>query len=201
MNNNVKNIINGITAMAIMEAKMVKAINYRIPQAENIRSWTSFDEDTRVVAHSRTAGTPDINISGIHKDIHWKFDFLGHIIELKTIESGKIVLALDDVKAKEYFWSAEDGYFTSRSTKYEYKRWELYLIDQIYRAIFDITKKATKKYSLPKPMTYGEYKIVAVDAEIWCIMNDKAVGRIVNEWFGECIIDSSFPTEIGNMLK
>lgn len=201
MNNNIKNIINGITSTAIMEAKMVKAIAYRIPQAENIRTWNSFDEDTRVIVPSRTVGIPDIKVSGIHKDIHWEFDFLGHKCELHTVESGKIILALDDEKAKEYFWSATDAAFTSRSTKEQYKRWELYIIDQIYRAIFDITKKANKKYSLPKQMSYGEYKIVAVNAEIWCVKGERTIGRIVNTWHGDPIIDNTFPTEIRQMLS
>jgi hypothetical protein len=201
MNNNIKNIINGITATAIMEAKMVKAIAYRIPQAENIRTWTSFDEDTRVIVPSRTVGIPDIKVSGIHKDIHWEFDFLGHKCELHSVESGKIILALDDVKAEEYFWSATNGDFTSRRLKDESNRWELYIINQIHRAIFDITKKATKKYTLAKEMRYGEYKIVAAGGEIWCVKGERTIGRIVNTWHGDPIIDNTFPTEIRQMLS
>jgi hypothetical protein len=201
MNNNIKNIINGITASAIMEAKMVKAIAYRIPQAENIRTWTSFDEDTRVIVPSRTVGIPDIKVSGIHKDIHWEFDFLGHKCELHSVESGKIILALDDVKAEEYFWSATNGDFTSRRLKDESNRWELYIINQIHRAIFDITKKATKKYTLAKEMRYGEYKIVAAGGEIWCVKGERTIGRIVNTWHGDPIIDNTFPVEIRQMLS
>lgn len=201
MNNNIKDIINGITATNFMEIKMVKAIAHRIPQAESIMSWTSFDEDTRVIVPSRTAEKPDIKVSGIHKDIHWKFDFLGHSVELHTVESGKIILALDDVKAEEYFWSTTDGDFTSRRLKDENRRWELYIINQIHRAIFDITKKATKKYTLTKPMTYGEYQVIAVNAEIWCVKGERTIGRIVNTWHGDPIVDSSFPAEIRRMLS
>lgn len=184
MKNIVMNLINNIKHDANQEAQVVKAIAKFIPQAELIRSWTSYD-----------------TVEGIEtKELHWSFNFLGHEIEMFTTHTGHMTVNISGEYAMGYWWETTTGHIAT-SRQRTLKKWETYLTDRILDVMISVSDTSSRKYALPQELHYGKYIVFAVNAEIIC--KNTITGkswRLFHTPFGGIGWDSEFPVEIKNII-
>lgn len=184
MKNIVINLIANIKSDANTEAKVVKAIGRFIPQAECIRSWSSYD-----------------TVEGIEtKELHWSFNFLGHKIEMFTTNKGHMTVNIGGEYAMGYWWEASTGHMAI-SRQREFKKWETYLTDKILDVMFHVSNTSSRKYALPQEIHCGKYTVFSVNAEIIC--KNTITGkswRLFHTPFGNIGWDSDFPAEIRNII-
>ena len=184
MKNIVMNLINNIKHDANQEAQVVKAIAKFIPQAELIRSWTSYD-----------------TVEGIEtKEIHWSFNFLGHEIEMFTTHNGHMTVNIGGEYVMGYWWETTTGHMTM-SCQRTLKKWETYISDKILDVMFTVSDTTSRKWALPQELHYGKYVVFSVNAEIICKNTTTGkVTRLFHTPFGGIGWDSEFPVEIKNII-
>ena len=179
------NIIDNITLDAKREAEVIRAISKFIPQAECIRSWTSYD-----------------SVEGIEtKEIHWGFNFLGHEIEIFTSNNGKLVVNADNKYMVSYWWAADNGRITTSSPK-PLNKWETYINEKMLEIFINVSDRRTPKWALSQSLTYGRYHCHAKGAEIICM--DETTGkttRLFHTPFGNMGWDVEFPFEIRKIVE
>lgn len=185
MKNTIMNLIANIKSDANTEAKVVKAIGKFIPEANWIRSWSSYD-----------------SVDGItSKELHWSFNFLGHDIEMFTTNSGKMIVNISGEYAMGYWWETSTGHMaTSRQRKLE--KWERHLTDKILEMIIYVSDTSSKKYALPQELHCGKYVVFSVNAEIIC--KNEVTGktsRLFHTPFGNIGWDNDFPIEIKSIIN
>ena len=185
MKKNIINLIDNIRSDANKEVQVVKAIAKHIPQAECIRSWSSYDTVEDGIAT---------------KELHWRFNFLGHEIEIFTTHSGHMSVNIFGEYTIGYWWSTTDGHIvTCRQRTLE--KWETYISDKILDIMFEINDRRFGKWALPQELHYGKYVAFTVNAEIIC--KDRTTGkgwRLFHTPFGKIGSDTDFPVEIRNII-
>jgi hypothetical protein len=184
MKNIVMNLIANIKSDANTEAKVVKAISRFIPQAEHIRSWSSYD-----------------TVEGIEtKELHWSFNFLGHEIEMFTTNKGHMTVNIGGEYAMGYWWETSTGHIAT-SRQRTLKKWETWLTDRILDVMIAVSDTSSRKYALPQELHYGKYIVFTVNAEIICKNTTTGkVTRLFHTPFGNIGWDSEFPVEIKNII-
>lgn len=184
MKNIVMNLIANIKSDANTEAKVVKAIGRFIPQAELIRSWTSYD-----------------TVEGIEtKELHWSFNFLGHDIEMFTTHNGHMTVNISGEYTMGYWWETSTGHMAT-SCQRPLKKWETYLTDKILDVMFYVSDTSSRKYALPQELHYGKYVVFTVNAEIVCKNTISGTSwRLFHTPFGNIGWDSDFPAEIRSII-
>jgi hypothetical protein len=178
-------IIENIKRTSDKEAQVVKAIIKHIPQAECIRSWTSYDTVEKGIAT---------------KELHWRFNFLGHEIEMFTTHNGHMSVNISDEYTIGYWWSTENGYIAT-SHQRPLKKWETYISDKILDIMVSINDRSFGKWALPQELHYGKYVVFTVNAEIIC--KDTTTGkswRLFHTPFGKIGSDTDFPVEIRDII-
>lgn len=184
MKNMVMNLITNIKSDANKEAQVVKAIAKYIPQAECIKSWSSYD-----------------TVEGIEtKEIHWSFNFLGHEIEMFTTHNGHMTVNIGGEYAMGYWWETTTGHMATSSQR-TLKKWETWLTDRILDVMFTVSDTTSRKYALPQELHYGKYVVFTVNAEIVC--KNTITGkswRLFHTPFGNIGWDNEFPVEIKNII-
>lgn len=185
MKNTIMNLITNIKSDAYTEAKVLKAIGKFIPQAECIRSWSSYD-----------------TVEGIEtKELHWSFNFLGHPVEMFTTNSGKMIVNISGEYVMGYWWETSTGHMAI-SRQRELKKWETYLTDKVLDIMFSVSDTSSQKYALPQELHYGKYTVFTVNAEIICKSETTGkVTRLFHTPFGNIGWDNAFPTEIRSIIN
>lgn len=185
MKKNIINIIDNIRSDANKEVQVVKAIAKHIPQAECIRSWSSYDTVEDGIAT---------------KELHWRFNFLGHEIEMFTTHNGHMTVNIDGEYTITYWWETSTGYMTTSSSR-PLKKWEIHLRDALIDVMFRVSDTTSRKWALPQELHYGKYIVFSASAEIIC--KNTITGnswRLFHTPFGKIGSDTDFPVEIRNII-